>query len=103
MVELTSLEIQDFDLILGMDFLSKYNAKVDCQTKLVNLQGDNGIWERFRGQSDEEGIKRISALKVIKMWEKGAYGYLACAQMENKKTELDKVPVVNEFLYVFPE
>jgi len=40
-VELMSLEIQDFDLILGMDFLSKHNAKVDCQTKVVDLQSDD--------------------------------------------------------------
>jgi len=37
MVELTSLGIQDFDLILGMDFLSKHNAKIDCQAKIVDL------------------------------------------------------------------
>ena len=41
-VELTSLEFQDFDLILGMDFLSKYDAKIDCLTKTVDLRGDNG-------------------------------------------------------------
>ena len=36
-VELMSLEIQDFNLILGMDFLSKHNAKVDYQAKVVDL------------------------------------------------------------------
>lgn len=29
-LKLTSLEIQDFDMILGMDFLSKYKARIDC-------------------------------------------------------------------------
>ena len=36
-VELTSLEFQDFDLILGMDFLSKYDTRIDCQTKNSGL------------------------------------------------------------------
>ena len=38
-IELTLLEIQDFNIILEMDFfLSKYNAKIGCQAKIVELQ-----------------------------------------------------------------
>ena len=48
-------------------------------------------------------IKWITALKAIKMLENGPFGYLACAQMENKKVELREVPVVNKFFDVFPK
>ena len=33
------LELYDFDLILGMDWLSKHKAQVDCFTKTVIIQG----------------------------------------------------------------
>ena len=48
-------------------------------------------------------IKWITALKAIKLLENGAYGYLACRQMENKKVKLREVPVVNKFSDMFPE
>jgi len=37
------------------------------------------------------------------MLENGACGYLACVQLENKKVELNEVPVVSEFFDVFLE
>ena len=46
-VELISLNIQDFDIILGMDFLTKFNARINYQTKIFELQSDNGVWERW--------------------------------------------------------
>ena len=45
-VELTAdlmpLALDDFDLILGMDWLSRHRAQVDCFTKNVNLQDVSG-------------------------------------------------------------
>ena len=41
-VDLILLEIQDFDVILGMDFLTKYNAMMDYKAKMVSLK--NGDW-----------------------------------------------------------
>ena len=34
-VDLVVIKLQDFDVILGMDFLGKYNAKIDCQKRCV--------------------------------------------------------------------
>lgn len=41
-VDLIIFEMSDFDMILGMDFLSKYGAKIDCKKKKVKLSLDNG-------------------------------------------------------------
>ncbi|XP_052206818.1 uncharacterized protein LOC127811150 [Diospyros lotus] len=101
-VKLTSLDIQDFDIILGMDFLTKYNAKINCYLT-VELQADDGTWEKFRGQNGSGRIKWITALKVVRMLGKGAYGYLACVQEDNKKVELGEVAIVRDFPDVFPE
>jgi hypothetical protein len=36
-VELIPIELHDFDLLLGMDWLSLYRAKVNCFAKTVTL------------------------------------------------------------------
>jgi len=38
-VDLMPLELYDFDVILGIDWLSKHKAQVDCFTKTVTIQG----------------------------------------------------------------
>jgi hypothetical protein len=37
LVDLILLDIQDFDVILGMDWLSTYHASVDCYSKRVTF------------------------------------------------------------------
>jgi hypothetical protein len=36
-VNLIPLELHDFDIILGIDWLSKYNALIDCYDKTVTF------------------------------------------------------------------
>jgi len=38
LVDLILLEIQDFDMILGIDYLTKYNAMMNCKVRIVNLK-----------------------------------------------------------------
>jgi len=47
-VDLIPLELHDFDIILGMDWLSKYKALIDCYAKTVTfqtLEGERMIFE----------------------------------------------------------
>jgi hypothetical protein len=41
-VDLISLELHDFDIILGMDWLSKYKVLIDCYAKIVTFQIPEG-------------------------------------------------------------
>ena len=38
MVDLIVLDMHDFDIILGMDWLAKNQANIDCQRKRVIIQ-----------------------------------------------------------------
>ena len=102
-INLTSLEIQDFDLILGMVFLSKYNARVDYLSKIMELQDDWGNQRRFQGYNGIKRTKWITTLKATRLIEKGAYGYLTFVQVDGGKMELCDIPIVLEFPDVFPE
>ena len=37
-VDLVVLDMIDYDVMLGMDFLSKYGATIDCKAKVVSFQ-----------------------------------------------------------------
>jgi hypothetical protein len=49
-VDLLPLELYDFEVILGMDWLGKYKAQIDCFAKTVTLQGLDGRRAIFRGE-----------------------------------------------------
>jgi hypothetical protein len=49
-VDLMPLELYDFELILGMDWLSKHKAQVDCFTKTVTIQGIGDKRIVFKGK-----------------------------------------------------
>ena len=36
-MDVMELELDDFDLILGMDLLEKYEANIDCKRKTVTF------------------------------------------------------------------
>ncbi|WRX27653.1 Reverse transcriptase domain - like 10 [Theobroma cacao] len=67
----------DFDLILGMDWLSTHRAKVDCFKKEVILQSLEGAEVVFAGEHRVLLFCVISALKALKLVRKGYPRYLA--------------------------
>jgi len=40
--DLTQLDLLEFDIVLGMDWLSKQGATIDCQKQKVTLKGKKG-------------------------------------------------------------
>jgi len=103
--DLILLDLQDFDLILRMDWLSKYGAHIDCRGKRVvfNLLGGEQL--EFKADMKFQPIPIISAVKARKMLGKGCTGYLAHvldSQVEQELKPKD-IEVVQEYLDVFPE
>lgn len=50
MIDLLPLELREFDAILGIDFLSKYHATMDCFRKEVVLQNLGVAEAVFKGR-----------------------------------------------------
>ena len=103
-VDLLQLELHDFDVILGMDWLSMNKAQMDCFTKTVTLQGPNGKKIVFRGERNVIPNCIISAMTARKMLKKGCEAYLAYV-LETKMggIQVSNVPIVREFPDVFPD
>ena len=102
--DLIVLGIHDFDIVLGMDWLSKHRATLDCykkEVRLVRLEEPSVI---FRGIRREIAPSLINAMTASKMLRKGCQGYLAfVVDRRQEGTRLENIPIVKEFPDVFPD
>ncbi|GJW39741.1 putative nucleotidyltransferase, ribonuclease H [Tanacetum coccineum] len=75
-IDLMPIKLGSFDVVIGMDWLSKYHAKILCDEKVVHIpiNGETLIFE------------------VIEIMEK-----------KSDEKKLEDIPVVKEFPDVFPE
>ncbi|KAA3487782.1 Transposon Ty3-I Gag-Pol polyprotein [Gossypium australe] len=103
-VDLMLLPFDEFDVILGMDWLTLHDVVVNCRQKIIELKSENG--EILRIDSDESGelpvvISSMTAQRYVK---KGCEAYLAYV-LNTKVSEIkiEQVPVVCEYPNVFPE
>ncbi|GJS35612.1 putative reverse transcriptase domain-containing protein [Tanacetum coccineum] len=104
------VEMGSFDAIIGMDWLSKYSAVIDCAKKIVRIPSGSEILI-VRGDGCSEGhrtrLNIISCTKVQKYLLKGSHVFLAhvtTKEIEDKseKKRLEDVPIVKDFPDVFP-
>ncbi|GKE78145.1 hypothetical protein Tco_1544265 [Tanacetum coccineum] len=105
------IELGSFDVIIGMDWMAKYHAKIICDEKVIRIPyGDKVLIIRGDDYDGRSKLKLniISCSKTQKYIHKGCQVYLA--QVTSKKTEdkseakrLEDVPIIWEFLEVFPE
>ncbi|XP_043805308.1 uncharacterized protein LOC110608243 [Manihot esculenta] len=104
LVDLIPLCLQDLDVILGMDWLSRHYATIDCFEKSVVFNSPEGSKFTFFGERRLLPSYVISAMTTRKMLRKGCQAYLAYVVDSNLEgPKLEDIPVVNEFPDVFPE
>ncbi|KAL4016686.1 hypothetical protein IC575_024343 [Cucumis melo] len=103
-VDLIPLNIQEFDVILGMDFLSNHYASLNCHRKEIVFKRPRKSEIIFHGDRKILPTYVISTLKASKLLRKGCTAYLAnVMDTQISKLKLEDIPVVREFPDVFPE
>ena len=75
--QLLLMELHDFDIILGMDWLSSHRAHVDCFEKQIFFGDAVRPDFVYQGTSPSGLVKIVSALKAHKLIRSGCEGYLA--------------------------
>ncbi|GKA54547.1 putative reverse transcriptase domain-containing protein [Tanacetum coccineum] len=102
-IDLMVIELGSFDVIIGMDWLSRYDAAILCGEKKVRipLEGKTLV---IKGDRNNSRLKIVSCIKARKYIEKGCELFLAqVTEQESKEKRLEDVPVIRDFLEVFPE
>ena len=74
-VDLIQFDLFDFDIILGMNWLHNYGAKIDCEDLKVILKDEKGREVFFYGQREEKSYLLISAMKASTLLCQGCIGY----------------------------
>ncbi|GKE66749.1 hypothetical protein Tco_1520910 [Tanacetum coccineum] len=97
------IKLGSFDVVIGMDWLSKYHARIICDEKLVHIPID-GETLIIRGDRSKTRLSLISCIKTERYISRGYQVFIAQV-MEKKSDEkrLEDIPVVREFLEIFPE
>jgi len=103
-VDLVQLDIQVWDVIQGMDWLTRHKVTMDCERKLVTFSASDGERVTFKGNGHQLTIPTVSAMQAFKMLKKGCQGYLCAIEVtELKELDLSEISVVREFPQVFQE
>nr|GEY52828.1 reverse transcriptase domain-containing protein [Tanacetum cinerariifolium] len=64
-INLISIKLGSFDVVIGMDWLSKYHAKILCDEKVIHIpiDGETLIIRVMEKKSDEKRLKDIPVVK----------------------------------------
>ncbi|GKB22532.1 putative nucleotidyltransferase, ribonuclease H [Tanacetum coccineum] len=102
-IDLMPIKLGSFDVVIGMDWLSKYHARIICDEKVVHIP-INGETLIIRGDQSKTRLSLISCIKTKRYISRGCQVFIAQV-MEKKSDEkrLEDIPVVREFPEVFPE
>ena len=96
-VDLVLLDLQDFDVILGMDWLASYHASVDCFGKRVTFNIPGQLDFSFEGKHVDKPLRVISALQASSLLRKGRQGFLAYVVNEENDLKLEDIPIVKDY------
>jgi len=102
--DLILLGIRGYDVIMGIDWLTKYCATIDCNRKTITLVTPNREGIQYKGGDSKPTVPVISTTKACKLIGKGCTADV-CTVEASHTQELDfkDIPIVQEFPEVFQE
>ena len=99
-VDLRVMDISDFDVILGMDWLTAHRVVIDCDHRRVIAYKQDGIRITF------QGVKHDALPRAVynSRWHEQLIGWLVSLTLEDEAGQGLSLPrVVCEFKDVFPD
>ncbi|KAA3484555.1 alcohol-forming fatty acyl-CoA reductase-like [Gossypium australe] len=98
------LPFDEFDLILGMDWLTAHNVLVNCGSKFIELRCVNEDIIRVESGKSNSLPVVISSMAVEKCMRKGYESYLAYVlNAQESEVKIESVPIVREYSNMFLE
>eukprot|EP00253_Pinus_taeda_P014588 PITA_14588 len=104
--DLNILPLGSYDILIGMDWLEKHWSLVDCKTKIIYYQDQQGNRKEMQGIKQPVQVRPITANQLIKSIRKGCQVYaiqVGYVDSKDKSASLTSIPIIQEFTDVFPE
>nr|CAD1835720.1 unnamed protein product [Ananas comosus var. bracteatus] len=103
-VDLLALhKLGEFDVVLGMDWLTQYYATIDCTNRTVTFREPGQQEVVYKGYRSSLFAMTISSSRARQLIRRGCVAYLASISVsDGEAVKIDDIPVVREFRDVFP-
>ncbi|KAI3821446.1 hypothetical protein L1987_09014 [Smallanthus sonchifolius] len=103
-IDLLPVELGSFDIVIGMDWLSKKRVEIVCFEKIVRIPLPSGEILPIQGERCRMMLKTINCMKAHKYLRKGYCAFLAhIVEKKPEERRLDDIPIVRDYSEVFPE
>lgn len=104
LANLLIIPLESYDIILGMDWLSRYKANLDCGRGKISFEGRDQPRLAYQGINPSLVVSFVSALRIEKELEDGEAYLVTVTVLENDQEdelEIEDIPIVNEYEDVF--
>ena len=99
-MDLRVIDMSEFDVILGMDWLTAHRVIIDCDHRRVTAYTQNGICVMYKGDKHDALPQAVYDSR----WHVQLTGWLVGLTLENEvKKDLSLPRVVCEYEDVFPD
>ncbi|KAA3466929.1 alcohol-forming fatty acyl-CoA reductase-like [Gossypium australe] len=99
-----ALLFHEFDVILGMDWLSKYGVIVDYKRKRISLRTPDSNEMIVTGENYNALFNIVSVIEAFKMVRKGYTSFLTYNfYSQASKPKIEEIVLVRDYPNVFPE
>ncbi|XP_074362934.1 uncharacterized protein LOC141703268 [Apium graveolens] len=93
---LIHFKLGEFDVLLGMDWLSNHDVQIECRSKKVKLETKDGIEVILKGKKQEK--KFLTAMQMKRLLQQGCGAYLAHVKdVEKESFKIEDILVVKYF------
>ena len=99
-VNLRVMDMSEFEVILGIDWLTAYLVVIDCERRRVTAYTQDGTRVTFQGDKHDALPQTVYECR----WHEQLMGWLASLTLEDEvRQDLDLPRVVCEYQVVFPD
>ncbi|KAI3732729.1 hypothetical protein L1987_63936 [Smallanthus sonchifolius] len=103
-VDLVPMQLGSFDIIIGMDWLSKHHAEVISYEKCIRIPLPSGDTLVIFGEKPCRGLQLMSCTLAQKYLRKKYVAFLAhVVDTKDKGKKLQDISIIRDFPEVFPE
>ncbi|GJV54571.1 retrovirus-related pol polyprotein from transposon TNT 1-94 [Tanacetum coccineum] len=104
LIDLIHMPMGEIDVVISMDWLSKYDAIISCQNKLIRIRTPSGGETFIYDERKKTSLAFYTYARAKRHLKHGCQAYLAHIINIQKSTPcLDNILVGREFHDVFPE
>ncbi|KAJ9552788.1 hypothetical protein OSB04_016833 [Centaurea solstitialis] len=103
-VDLMPIKLGSFDVVIGMDWLSKNRAHVDCYEKAIWIPLQGGETLIVQGDRPGKELRLMWCIKAHKYLRKKYFAFVALvSERKSEERRIQDIPVVKDYLEVFPD